>query len=77
MTIEITEELLSSVLQHISENPRATAVCDLKGDREQNLLAVRELRRRGLITGAFLDDSTRPGDQHGAFLYDAARLEPR
>ena len=76
MTLEITEELLSSVMQHIRENPRRTAASDLPGNQDQNLLAVRELRRRGMITGAFLNDSTRPGDQYGPFLYDAARLEP-
>ncbi|WP_339521769.1 hypothetical protein [Pseudomonas sp. EA_35y_Pfl2_R111] len=76
MTVELTEELLSSVMQHIKANPRTTAICNLEGDREQNLLAVRELRRRGLIKGVFLDDSSRPGDRLGAFLHDAARLEP-
>lgn len=77
MNEEPSEELLNSVMQQIKENPGRTAICNLKGDRSANLLAVRELRRRGLIEGAFMDDPNRPGDQYGRFLEDAARLFPR
>lgn len=76
MNKEPSEELLNSVLQQIRESPGKKSAGGLSGDTEQNLLAIRELRRRGLVTGAFLDDSTRPGDHRGLFLYDAARLEP-
>lgn len=72
MTIEITEELLSSVLAQIKEVPKRNA-SSLKGDREANLLAIRTLRERGLIKGIFLNDTVR--DQHGLRLYDAATLE--
>lgn len=75
MNKEPSEELLNSVLQQIRENPGRKSAGSLSGDSEQNLLAIRELRRRGLIKGAFLDDPTRPGDHRGRFLYDAARLE--
>jgi hypothetical protein len=76
MTAQITDALLETVMQHIRENPRKTSAGSLPGDTDLNLLAVRELRRRGLITGVFLDDPTRAGDQSGRFLADAARLEP-
>lgn len=72
----ITEETLRSVLTHISSNPRTTSISSIPGDRETNLLAVRELRRRGLVDGVFLDDYRRPGDAHGMFLNDAAKLYP-
>lgn len=75
MTKEPSEELLNSVLQQIKENPGKKAAGGLAGDTERNLLAIRELRRRGLITGVFLDDPSRPGDHHGRFLYDAAKLD--
>ncbi|OEC42529.1 hypothetical protein A7D27_11665 [Pseudomonas sp. 1D4] len=75
MSREVSNELLESVLQSIKERPRMLSAGSLPGDTELNLLAIRELRRRGLIKGAFLDDPTRGGDQHGRFLYDAARLE--
>ncbi|MVW75370.1 hypothetical protein [Pseudomonas xionganensis] len=75
MTLEVTEALLDSVLQQIAANPGTTAICNLAGERQLNLLAVRELRRRGLISGVFMDDSTEPGDHHGRFLLDAARLK--
>ena len=76
MTAQITDALLETVMRHIRENPRKTSASSLPGSSELNLLAIRELRRRGLITGTFLDDPTRPGDAQGRFLYDAARLEP-
>lgn len=76
MNIELSEDVILGVLQQIEAAPRATSISSLTGDRPLNLLAVRELKRRGLITGKFLNDSTRPGDQMGPFLYDAARLEP-
>ncbi|TRO14360.1 hypothetical protein EQ836_07765 [Ectopseudomonas mendocina] len=76
MNKQPSDEVLESVLQQIRDNPGKKSAGGLSGDTEQNLLAIRELRRRGLITGVFLDDSTRPGDHHGRFLYDAARLEP-
>ena len=74
MKIEITEELLSSVLAQIKEQPGRSAG-SLKGDSEANLLAIRALRAKGLVDGTFLNDSTRPGDRSGPFLYDAARLK--
>jgi len=72
MSVEITEELLNSVLAQIKASPRCTSG-SLKGREADNLLALRELRRRGLITGKFMDSTKR--DQHGLLLYDAAQLE--
>lgn len=72
MKIEITEELLSSVLAQIRQKPLCTSG-SLKGIEAANLLALRELRRRGLITGVFMNDNRQ--DQHGPLLYDATRLE--
>ncbi|MDF3932126.1 hypothetical protein [Pseudomonas citronellolis] len=72
MKIEITEELLSSVLAQIKEQPKRNA-SSLKGNPDANLLAIRSLRDRGLIKGVFLNDTAR--DQHGPLLYDAATLE--
>lgn len=77
MTVEITDELLRSLLKQIESSPGQHNAGSLEGDREQNLLGLRELRSRGLIDGAFLNDSTRPGDSGGPFLDNAARLTPR
>lgn len=74
MAIEITEEQIGEALQQIRQSPVPLAARQLAGDDEANLLIIRELRRRGLVDGVFLNDSTRPGDQYGPFLYDAARL---
>lgn len=74
MTINLKEEDVLSVLEQISASSRPISARDIIGDEQTVLLAVRELRRRGLVDGVFLNDSTRPGDAHGPFLYDAARL---
>lgn len=74
MAIEITDEKIGNVLQEIRQSPAPLAARQLTGDDETNLLIIRELKRRGLVDGVFLNDSTRPGDQYGPFLYDAARL---
>lgn len=76
MTAQLTDALLETVMQHIRENPRKTSAGSLPGSTDLNLLAIRELRNRGLITGTFLPDPSRRGDAQGPFLYDAARLEP-
>lgn len=77
MNIEITEELLGSLLQQIQASPGKHSASSLKGDREQNLLGLRELRSRGLIEGEFINDSSRARDSKGPLLDDAARLTPR
>lgn len=77
MNIEITEELLGSLLQQIQARPGKHSVSSLVGDREQNLLGLRELRSRGLIEGEFINDSSRARDSKGPLLDDAARLTPR
>lgn len=77
MNIEITEELLGSLLQQIQASPGKHSVSSLVGDREQNLLGLRELRSRGLIEGEFINDSSRARDSKGPLLDDAARLTPR
>ncbi|MNZ06978.1 hypothetical protein D3C78_237430 [compost metagenome] len=75
MSVEITEELLDSILRQITESPKKLAACDLIGDLETNLLALRELRRRGLIDGEFEERFTGPGDGRGRYLDNAAHLE--
>ena len=52
MNIELSEDVILGVLQQIEAAPRATSISSLTGDRPLNLLAVRELKRRGLITGS-------------------------
>ncbi|MEW6462731.1 MAG: hypothetical protein AB1459_16545 [Pseudomonadota bacterium] len=75
MAKQLTEEAVNDVLSQIRDSSTPLAASAIAGDSEVVLLAIRELRRRGLITGKYLDDSTRPGDAYGRFLYDAARLE--
>lgn len=75
MTVELTEELLSSVLQHISDNPKCSAG-QIPGDPESVLLALRHLRWKGLIKGGFECDMRKIGnDQGGGYLADAIMLE--
>lgn len=71
---QLTEDVIGAVLEQIKSSPIPLAAGEISGTREASLLAIRELRRRGMIDGVFLDDSTRPGDEHGPYLYDAARL---
>lgn len=76
MSVEITEELLDSILKQIKASPKKIAACDLSGDFKTNLLALRELRWRRLIKGVFDEDFTEPAlDGRGRYLDNAAHLE--
>lgn len=76
MSVEITEDLLDSILKQIRTSPKKIAACDLSGDFKTNLLALRELRWRGLIRGEFEEDFTQQDlDGRGRHLDSAAHLE--
>lgn len=76
MSVEITDELINSVLKQIKASPKKIAACDLSGDFKTNLLALRELRWRRLIKGDFEEDFTEPAlDGRGRYLDNAAQLE--
>lgn len=74
MKNQISEEEIQAVYEQIRHSEKPLSAGQIEGGEAKALLAIRELRRRGMITGAFLDDSTRAGDENGRFLYDAARL---
>lgn len=71
------EDMIASVLEQIRRSPEPISSREIKGDEEAVLLAIKHLRWRGLIDGAFLPDSTRIPDQYGDFIYDAANLVAR
>ncbi|WP_275628548.1 hypothetical protein [Pseudomonas sp. 273] len=71
-----SQALLVSVLCQLSESqPRSLA--ELSGQRENNLLAIRELFRQGRISGVLRDDPFGLEDDQGPLLCDAERLRLR
>ena len=70
----LSEDLLETILEHIRASPGQLSAGDFDIDRAKALLAIRTLRRRGLIEGNFLDDTRQPPDRDGRLLYDATGL---
>jgi len=64
---------LNAVLSQLSETD-LKCVRDLSGNRERNLLVIRELFRQGLISGVLIDDPFGAEDDDGPLLYSAERL---
>ena len=67
---------LTAVLSQLSETDVKT-VSELSGNRERNLLVIRELFRQGLISGVLIDDPFGAADDDGPLLYSAERLRVR
>lgn len=75
MNIELSDELLNAVLNHISEHPNCSAKDIRCGEPEAVLLALRHLRWKGLITDGFACDPQKIGnDQGGGYLENAIML---
>lgn len=64
---------LTAVLSQLSDAD-FKSVNDLVGQRESNLLAIRELFRQGLIKGVLIDDPFGARDENGPLLCNAERL---
>lgn len=76
MSRPFSQAQLTAVLSQLSETDLKT-VNDLSGNRERNLLAIRELFRQGLISGVLIDDPFGAEDDEGPLLCNAERLRLR
>ncbi len=76
MSRPFSQAQLTAVLSQLSETDLKT-VNDLRGNRERNLLVIRELFRQGLISGVLIDDPFGAEDGDGPLLYSAERLRIR
>lgn len=76
MSPKLSPALLMSVLCQLSESqPRS--LDEIRGRRENNLLAIRELFRQGRINGVLRDDPWGAEDASGPLLCHADRLRLR
>lgn len=76
MSRSLSRAQLIAVLSQLSEAD-LKSVNDLSGDRERNLVVIRELFRQGLISGVLIDDPFGAKDDDGPLLYSAERLRIR
>lgn len=73
MSQKPSQAQLIAVLSQLSESG-FKSINDLSGQRESNLLALRELFRQGLIKGVLIDDPFGAEDADGPLICNAERL---